>query len=78
VSGVGVYPLPHYPGAAPYVYEGPERREIFETDDTRTAAIIRLYRAGCSITEICKQVFGVKGGRQTKRIRAVLERYGIA
>ena len=78
VSGVGVYPLPHHPEAGPYVYEGPERREIFETDDTRTAAIIRLYRAGCSITEICKQVFGVKGGRQTKRIRAVLERYGIA
>lgn len=78
VSGVGVYPLPHHPGAGPYVYEGPERREIFETDDTRTAAIIRLYRAGHSITEICKQVFGVKGGRQTKRIRAVLERYGIA
>jgi hypothetical protein len=74
--GVGVYPLSYDPAAEPYAYEG-QRREIFEASDSRSATIIRMYRAGRSITEICREVLGAKGGRQSKQVKRILATHGL-
>jgi len=77
VSGVGASPLPYHSGTESYVYDGPERRDIYEAADSRTATIIRMYRSGDSITEICKRVFGGKGGRQSKQVKRILATHGL-
>lgn len=81
VGGVGVsdvYHLGYDPKAEEYVYEPEPARKIYEASDSRAAAVIRMAKAGASISEISKQVFGGKGGRQSRIIKQILSEMGLS
>ena len=75
-NGVGCKGVGYEPGAEPYVYEA-RGRHIFEASDGKTAAVIRMYRSGATITEICKNVLGAKGGHQSKKVKKILSAHGL-
>lgn len=59
---------------------GPDTSQTRErTQDTPPThrIIIEMWRAGKSFNQIAKEIFGSRGGRQTKEIKAILANYGL-
>lgn len=73
---VGGNKVGYHPDAEQYVQEA-SRRDIFEAADSTTATVIKMYRSGSTVAEICRQVLGAAGGNQSKKVKRILSTHGL-